>query len=74
MLLDYLRRLSREEVLKGRQIGDLRMFRKEIEVRLPQPTAATPQAGQAIPQGDLSKRLRFVEFSVGTGVSRGPGS
>jgi Tfp pilus assembly protein PilN len=75
ILLDYLRRLSREEVLKGRQIGDLRLLRKEVEVRQPQPVAAVPQAGQAAkPRGELSRRLRFVEFSVGTGASRGPGS
>lgn len=75
ILLEYLRRLNREEVLKGRPIGDLRMLRKEIEVRQSQPAAAVSQAGQAAaPQGDLSKRLRFVEFSVGTGSSRGPGS
>lgn len=74
ILLEYIRRLNREEVLKGRQIGDLRMLRKEVEVRERSPAAAPPgQVGAE--QGGLSKRVRFVEFAVGTGPSRGqPGS
>jgi hypothetical protein len=70
VLLEYIRRLNREEVLKGRQIGDLRMLRKEVEVRERSTAAAPPgQAGAA--QGGLPKRVRFVEFAVGTGPSRG---
>ena len=74
ILLEYIRKLNREEVLKGRQIGDFRMLRKEVEVRDGRAFAAGPQTGQD-PRADLSKRRRFVEFSVGTGPSRGqPGS
>lgn len=74
ILLEYIRRLSRENVLKGRQIGDFRMLRREVEVREGHAVVVTPQAGQES-KTDLSKRWRFVEFSVGTGPSRGqPGS
>jgi Tfp pilus assembly protein PilN len=72
LLLEYIRRLNREEVLKGRQIGDFRMLRKEVEVR--EARAAPAQAGEA-PRLDQPRRWRFVEFTVGTGPWRGqPGS
>ena len=74
ILLEYIRKLNREEVLKGRQIGDFRMLRREVEVRDGRAFAVAPQTGQD-PKADLSKRRRFVEFSVGTGPSRDqPGS
>ena len=73
ILLEYIRKLNREEVLKGRQIGDFRMLRKEVEVRDGRAVAVAPRPGQD-PKADLSRRWRFVEFSVGTGPSRGPGS
>ena len=74
ILLEYIRKLSREEVLKGRQIGDFRMLRKELDVREGRAVSAAQPAGRE-PGADTAQRWRFVEFSVGTGPSRGqPGS
>lgn len=71
ILLDYIRKLSREDVLKGRQIGDFRMLRRELVVSDGQAAAA---AGRE-PGAAAAQRWRFVEFSVGTGPSHGqPGS
>jgi hypothetical protein len=72
-LLEYIRKLSREDVLKGRQIGDFRMLRRELMVSERQATAAAP-AGRE-PGAAAAQRWRFVEFSIGTGPLRGqPGS
>lgn len=74
MLLEYIRKLGREEVLKGRQIGDFRVVRRELDVREGRGvTAAMPPDRES--GADTPQRWRFVEFSVGTGPSRGqPGT
>jgi hypothetical protein len=76
----YIRRLSREDVLRGKQIGDLRMQRKEVMIREQQPAAATgsgdavtastdPESGR----GAAAQRWRFVEFSIGSAMRSQPG-
>ncbi len=73
VLLEYIGRLNREEVLKGRQIGDFRMLRREVEVHDGRATAVAAPAERQ-PGAGAAQRWRFVEFSVGTGAMRGPGS
>jgi hypothetical protein len=65
MLPEYIRRLSREEVLRGMPIADLRMQRKELVVK---EKAPAPAAGSAEAKGEPPQKLRFVEFSIGTGA------
>jgi hypothetical protein len=72
ILPGYIRRLSREEVLRGRPIGDLRMERKEMEIRK-RPAASEESAGTGTASGAPAQRWRFVEFSMGSGVRNQPG-
>ncbi|MGC2519932.1 MAG: hypothetical protein WA373_12595 [Burkholderiales bacterium] len=74
----YIRRLNREEVLRGRQIGDLRMQRKEVEIRAPRSAAGSGAAaanstGQPPGRGAPAQRWRFVEFSLGSATRSQPG-
>ncbi len=77
ILPGYIRRLNREDVLRGRQIGDLRMQSKEMEIR--QRPAASEGSGAATPAGPApaagtpAQRWRFVEFSIGSGPRNPPG-
>lgn len=77
ILPGYIRRLSREEVLRGRQIGDLRMQKKEMEIRQRPAAAESPGAAATGPAGPAStgpaQRVRFVEFSIGSGLRNQPG-
>lgn len=78
ILPKYIRRLSGEEVLRGRQIGDLRMEAKEMEIRDSSPTApagvAVKTATDALPgHATPAQRWRFVEFSIGSAMSGKPG-
>jgi hypothetical protein len=76
----YIRRLSREDVLRGKQIGDLRMLRKEVEIRELQPAAAagpgaavTASTESPSGRGAAAQRWRFVEFSIGSAMRNQPG-
>ncbi len=76
----YIRRLSRENVLRGKQIGDLWMQRKEVEIRQQQPAAATGSGAvvtastdQPSGRGAAARRWRFVEFSIGSAMRSQPG-
>jgi hypothetical protein len=54
----YIRRLSREEVLQGLPIADLQLQRKEMDVK-------DPGAGRGPgTKAEAPQKLRFVEFSM----------
>jgi hypothetical protein len=63
LLTEYIRRLSREDVMKGKPIDDLRIERKELAVRDEKsPAQPTPQPP--------APRPRFIEFSIAGGATR----
>ena len=77
MLPEYVRRLSREEVMRGRQIDELRMARKETEPRVQKTAAAAAPEKSAQTATDgagagerAPTKLRYVEFSIVSGASR----
>jgi len=77
MLPEYVRQLSREEVLRGRKIVELRMARKEVEP-LAQKSAApsAPERPALAAQNQtgagprVPTKLRYVEFSIVSGAAR----
>ncbi len=70
ILPEYIRRLNREEVLRGKQISDLRLQSRDAEVRAPALRPGQPAGGDQPGEGagTSPKRWRFVEFSIGSGM------
>jgi len=77
MLPEYVRRLSREEVWRGRQIDELRMASKEMELRADRKAAPAVQGGPAQTANEqpaagvkAPAKLRYVEFSIVSGSTQ----
>jgi hypothetical protein len=73
ILPEYIRRLNREEALRGRQIAEFRMQSREVELRDERAPAAAPGAQPQAAAKAAPRRWRFVEFAIGSSMRAAAG-